>query len=74
MFIITPGSDPSTELQDFADTVVGRQCFNDMAMGGGTNDAALELIKQAAAKGEWVCLKNLHLVTSWLPSLEKEIK
>lgn len=45
-----------------------------MAMGGGTNDAALELIKGAASKGEWVCLKNLHLVTSWLPSLEKEIK
>jgi dynein heavy chain 2 len=45
-----------------------------MAMGGGTNDSALELIKKAASKGEWVCLKNLHLVTSWLPSLEKEIK
>jgi dynein heavy chain 2 len=45
-----------------------------MAMGGGTNDAALDIIKSAAAKGEWVCLKNLHLVTSWLPSLEKEIK
>jgi dynein heavy chain 2 len=28
----------------------------------------------AAIKGEWVCLKNLHLVTSWLPSLEKEFK
>lgn len=43
-------------------------------MGGGQNEVALELIKNAAERGEWVCLKNLHLVTSWLPSLEKEIK
>lgn len=43
-------------------------------MGGGQNDAAIEMVKAAAVKGEWVCLKNLHLVTSWLPTLEKEIK
>jgi dynein heavy chain 2 len=43
-------------------------------MGGGQNEAAIELIKVSSARGDWVCLKNLHLVTSWLPSLEKEIK
>lgn len=74
LFIISPGSDPSSELQDFAETVVGRQNFHEIAMGGGQNDAAIELVKSAAIKGEWVCLKNLHLVTSWLPSLEKEFK
>lgn len=74
LFIITPGSDPSSELQEFAETVVGRQCFHELAMGGGQNDIAIELVKKASQKGEWVCLKNLHLVTSWLPSLEKEIK
>ena len=30
--------------------------------------------QKCCIEGEWVCLKNLHLVTSWLPSLEKEIK
>lgn len=35
LFIITPGSDPSTELQEFAETVVGRQNFHELAMGGG---------------------------------------
>jgi dynein heavy chain 2 len=32
------------------------------------------MIKDAAEKGEWVCLKNLHLVTPWLSVLEKEFK
>jgi len=74
LFIISPGSDPSTELSAFAESIVGRQGFHELAMGGGQNEVALELIKNAAERGEWVCLKNLHLVTSWLPSLEKEIK
>jgi dynein heavy chain 2 len=43
-------------------------------MGGGQNEIAIELVRSSAQKGEWVCLKNLHLVTSWLPSLEKELK
>ena len=43
-------------------------------MGGGQNETAIELIKVSSARGDWVCLKNLHLVTSWLPTLEKEIK
>ena len=43
-------------------------------MGGGQNEIAIETIKEAAAKGEWVCLKNLHLVTPWLSVLEKEFK
>lgn len=74
LFIISPGSDPSTELQGFAETVVGRAAFHEIAMGGGQNDAAVDLVKSAAVKGEWVALKNLHLVTSWLPTLEKELK
>jgi Dynein heavy chain region D6 P-loop domain len=23
--------------------------------------------------GDWLCLKNLHLVVAWLPALEKEL-
>ena len=74
LFIISPGSDPSAELQEFAEQEIGRQGFHEIAMGGGTNETAIETIKQAAIKGEWVCLKNLHLVTPWLSILEKEFK
>jgi dynein heavy chain 2 len=35
LFIISPGSDPSAELEEFADQVVGRQGYHAIAMGGG---------------------------------------
>ena len=74
LFIISPGSDPSAELQEFVEASIGRNAYHELAMGGGQNEIAIETIKQAAVKGEWVCLKNLHLVTPWLPILEKEFK
>ena len=74
LFIISPGSDPSAELQEFAEQVIGRSGYHEMSMGGGQNDIAIQTIKEAAIKGEWVCLKNLHLVTPWLSVLEKEFK
>jgi len=43
-------------------------------MGQGQTEVALEKLHKAAEKGEWVCLKNLHLMTFWLPTLQKEIQ
>ena len=40
-------------------------------MGQGQAEIALKLLDECARQGEWLCLKNLHLVTAWLPSLEK---
>eukprot|EP01022_Parablepharisma_sp_SALTPOND_P023029 TRINITY_DN475_c0_g1_i1.p1 TRINITY_DN475_c0_g1~~TRINITY_DN475_c0_g1_i1.p1 ORF type:complete len:3195 (-),score=434.63 TRINITY_DN475_c0_g1_i1:26360-35944(-) len=74
LFITGAGSDPSKELQEFAEMQVGRDKYHELAMGGGQNDVALKLMKESAKEGDWVCLKNLHLVTSWLPLLEKELK
>ncbi|OMJ92391.1 hypothetical protein SteCoe_4833 [Stentor coeruleus] len=74
LFIVSPGSDPTKELEEFAEAVVGRDKFHQMAMGGGQNDEALKLLKECAHKGHWLCLKNLHIVTGWLPLLEKELK
>lgn len=42
-----------------------------IAMGQGQADLAIQTLKECARNGEWLCLKNLHLVTSWLPVLEK---
>lgn len=35
LFIISPGSDPSAELQEFAEQSIGRNAYHELAMGGG---------------------------------------
>jgi len=72
LLVTTPGADPSQELQDLAEKKVGREKFMALAMGGGQTEGAITLLKECAAQGTWLCLKNLHLVVAWLPQLEKE--
>ncbi|EGR28544.1 hypothetical protein IMG5_173090 [Ichthyophthirius multifiliis] len=74
LFVVSPGSDPSTELEEYAEQSIGRQNFHSLSMGGNQNDLAIQKLKEAALNGHWLCFKNLHLVTSWLPILEKELK
>ena len=52
LFIISPGSDPSAELQAFAEQMIGRNAYLELAMGGGQNEIAIETMKEAAMKGE----------------------
>jgi len=72
LYITTPGTDPLRELADFA-KVEGRQ-LEEIAMGGGRGDETLSKIAAAVAAGHWVALKNLHLTTSWLPTLEASLR
>ena len=73
LVVISPGADPSQEIQDLADSVVGEDNYHQVAMGQGQADIAIQLLRDCAINGDWLCLKNLHLVTSWLPTLEKEL-
>ena len=73
LFIVTPGSDPSQELEEHAEKAMGRGRYHQLAMGQGQADEAMRLLTECARTGDWLCLKNLHLVVAWLPTLEKEI-
>ena len=42
-------------------------------MGQGQAEKAMSLLKQCVKSGEWLCLKNVHLVVAWLPEFEKEL-
>jgi dynein heavy chain 2 len=42
-------------------------------MGQGQSDAALEALRACLQSGGWLCLQNVHLVTSWLPVIESEL-
>ena len=72
LFIVTPGSDPSQELEEHAASR-GKGRYHQLAMGQGQAEEALRLLRECARTGERLCLKNLHLVVSWLPTLEKEV-
>ncbi|XP_038236236.1 cytoplasmic dynein 2 heavy chain 1 isoform X1 [Dermochelys coriacea] len=73
LIIISPGADPSQELQELASVERNGECYHQVAMGQGQADLAIQTLKECARNGEWLCLKNLHLVVSWLPILEKEL-
>uniref|UniRef100_A0A8B9KYT5 Dynein cytoplasmic 2 heavy chain 1 n=1 Tax=Astyanax mexicanus TaxID=7994 RepID=A0A8B9KYT5_ASTMX len=73
LLIISPGADPSQELLELASDTVGRDNYHELAMGQGQADVALQVLRECVRSGEWLCLKNLHLVTAWLPLLEKEL-
>lgn len=73
LIITTAGADPSSELAEFAQTEIGSDRYKELAMGGGQQELAMNLLKQAAKDGDWLCLKNLHLVVAWLPILEKTL-
>ncbi|CAL1265870.1 unnamed protein product [Larinioides sclopetarius] len=73
LIIISAGVDPSQELSELASSVVGAENYVQVSMGQGQIEVATENLKLCAAEGRWLCLKNLHLVTHWLPTLLKEI-
>ena len=73
LLMSSPGADPSKELQEYAAKTVGHGQYEELAMGGGQQEIAMNLVKNAADMGSWICLKNVHLVVAWLPLLEKEL-
>ncbi|XP_054598719.1 cytoplasmic dynein 2 heavy chain 1 isoform X1 [Nothobranchius furzeri] len=73
LIIISPGADPSQELAELAAESIGRDNYHEISMGQGQADVALATLRECSRNGDWLCLKNLHLVTAWLPLLEKEL-
>ena len=72
LMITSPGTDPSQELRDLSAKV--RQTLHEVALGQGQADVAVEKLRDAMQHGQWLILKNLHLMTFWIPILSKEIQ
>ncbi|KAK2847119.1 hypothetical protein Q5P01_010118 [Channa striata] len=58
---------------ELAAETVGRDNYHEISMGQGQADVALATLRECSRNGDWLCLKNLHLVTAWLHILEKEL-
>ncbi|EAN79214.1 dynein heavy chain, putative [Trypanosoma brucei brucei TREU927] len=73
ILITSGGADPSQEVQEVAYRRMERQRFTQIALGGGQTDDAMLHLRRCAAQGDWLFLKNLHLVLDWAYVLEKEL-
>ncbi|KAK9522770.1 hypothetical protein VZT92_019216 [Zoarces viviparus] len=75
VFILSPGSDPSTDLVKLAErTGFGDSKFKSLAMGQGQEKVALHLLERARSCGQWLLLQNCHLTVQWLKELEKSFE
>ncbi|KAG1684369.1 Cytoplasmic dynein 2 heavy chain 1 [Nymphon striatum] len=71
LMIMSPGADPSQELQELANQIVGESNYIQIPLGQGQSEYALSSLRECSKNGQWLCLKNLHLVIKWLYVLEK---
>ncbi|XP_015274779.1 PREDICTED: dynein heavy chain 10, axonemal [Gekko japonicus] len=75
VFILSPGSDPASDLMKLAErTGFGGNRLKFLAMGQGQEKVALQLLENAVARGQWLMLQNCHLLVKWLIDLEKALE
>jgi len=71
IFVLSPGVDPLVNLQALAKELNMANKFFSVALGQGQAPIATQMINDAAREGNLVFLANCHLMTTWLPTLEK---
>jgi dynein heavy chain len=76
IFILSPGADPNEKLLSFADER-GKGLSGGLriiSLGQGQGPIAEKLMKEGRDRGNWVCLQNCHLYTSWMVTLEQAVE
>jgi dynein heavy chain len=76
-FILSPGVNPLKDVEALGKKLGFTQTeknFHNVSLGQGQEVVAEEAMAKAATEGHWIILQNIHLVKTWLPSLEKKIE
>jgi dynein heavy chain len=73
VFILSPGSDPLTEIEKLSKLKGINADTKPLSLGQGQEKAAAEAINSAKQKGEWVILQNCHLAPGFLSTVEKTL-
>ncbi|XP_063229306.1 dynein axonemal heavy chain 10 [Bacillus rossius redtenbacheri] len=71
VFILSPGSDPTSDLMKLADSTGGGVKFRHLSLGQGQEEAAVRLLETAIVRGHWLMLQNCHLLLRFVRDLEK---
>ncbi|XP_049589438.1 dynein axonemal heavy chain 1 [Syngnathus scovelli] len=74
IFILSPGTDPASDLYKFADVMHFSKKITAISLGQGQGPLAEALMRTAMERGQWVFFQNCHLAPSWMPSLETLIE
>ncbi|XP_075882096.1 dynein axonemal heavy chain 10-like isoform X2 [Nelusetta ayraudi] len=74
VFILSPGSDPASDLMKLAERSGFGDKFKFLAMGQGQEKVALQLLERSVTRGQWLMLQNCHLLVKWLKDLEKSLE
>ncbi|GIM07381.1 hypothetical protein Vretimale_11536 [Volvox reticuliferus] len=74
VFVLSAGVDPTDNLRKLAAEKGMANKFFTVALGQGQAPTAARLIEDGLREGNWVFLANCHLMTSWLPTLDKIIE
>ena len=71
IFVLSAGVDPTKMLRECASNNGMGEKFGSIALGQGQAPFATRMIDTGIEEGNWVFLANCHLMTSWMPALEK---
>jgi dynein heavy chain len=71
--VLSTGSDPTGALIKFAEDRGVLDKFQSISLGQGQGPVAERLVASSTKVGNWVCLMNCHLATSWMNAMEKMI-
>ncbi|KAK3083644.1 hypothetical protein FSP39_000711 [Pinctada imbricata] len=75
VFILSPGSDPASDLIKLAERIeFGSNKLKFLSMGQGQEKLALQYLETAISRGQWLMLQNCHLLVKWLRELEKQLE
>lgn len=76
-FILSPGVDPLKDVESLGYKLgfsSVKRNFHNISLGQGQEIVAEKAMETSAKQGHWVVLQNVHLVASWLSTLEKHIE
>ncbi|GMH98843.1 hypothetical protein TrLO_g14194 [Triparma laevis f. longispina] len=76
-FVLFPGVDPTPLVEKLGasfDISAEKGTFVNISLGQGQEKPAENMLEKMAAEGGWIMLQNLHLMQSWLPTLDRKLE
>jgi dynein heavy chain, axonemal len=75
-FTLFPGVDPTSWVEMYGEKlgIMKSGKYQNISMGQGQEQRAEIAIKEYSEGGGWIFLQNVHLMTEWLPSMERALE